>query len=103
MPARPTRLYHKIENSELAERKVTACADRNVRATDSELSLDDFAAAQAGGADSNALVGALHLGVNRTQIHIPAAAAHVVGVADGISKLRPLAADIANLCHDYSR
>jgi hypothetical protein len=26
-----------------------------------------------------------------------------VGVADGISKLRPSAADIANLCHDDSR
>jgi hypothetical protein len=25
-----------------------------------------------------------------------------VGVADVISKLRPLAADFANLCHDYS-
>jgi hypothetical protein len=39
MPARPTRLYHKIENSELAERKVTACADRNVRATGSDYAL----------------------------------------------------------------
>jgi hypothetical protein len=26
-----------------------------------------------------------------------------VGVADGISKLRPFAADIANLCHEDSR
>jgi hypothetical protein len=26
-----------------------------------------------------------------------------VGVADVISKLRPFAADFANLCHDYSR
>jgi hypothetical protein len=26
-----------------------------------------------------------------------------VGVADSISKLRPLAADITNLCHDCSR
>jgi hypothetical protein len=26
-----------------------------------------------------------------------------VGVADGISELRPSAADITNLCHDYSR
>ena len=34
-----------------------------------------------------------------TQIHVPAAAAHVVSVADFISKLRAFAAEIANLCH----
>ena len=41
-----------------------------------------------------------HLGVNRTQIDVPAPLAYVVGVADGISELRPLAADITNSCHN---
>ena len=63
----------------------------------------DFAAAQAVGANADALAGAVHLGVYRAQIDVPAPAAHVVRVADGISGQRLLAADITNLCHDESR
>jgi len=63
----------------------------------------DFAAAQAVGANADALVGAVHLGVYRAQIDVPAPSAHVVRVADGISGQRLLAADITNLCHDESR
>ena len=63
----------------------------------------DFAAAQAGRADADALIPALNLGVDRAQIDVPAPLSHVVGVADVISKLRPLAADFANLCHDCSK
>jgi len=67
------------------------------------LCLDDFAAAQAGGAYAQTLGGALHLGTDRTQVDIPAPLAHVVGVADGVTELRPFAADITNLCHACSR
>jgi len=67
------------------------------------LCLDDFAAAQAGGAYAQTLGGALHLGTDRTQVDIPAPLAHVVGVADGVTELRPFAADITNLCHECSR
>jgi hypothetical protein len=62
-----------------------------------------FAAAQAGGADADALGAALHLGADWTQIDVPTPLGDVVGVTDVISKLRPLAADCANLCHDCSR
>lgn len=60
---------------------------------------NNLAGLQAGGADAHALVGAVHPGAHRTQVHVPAAAAHVVGVADLVSKLRAFAADITNLCH----
>jgi len=63
------------------------------------LRLNHFAAAEAGRANPNALGSALHPGVNRTQIYIPAPFGHVMGVTDVISKLRPLAAKIAYLCH----
>jgi hypothetical protein len=58
-----------------------------------------FARFQAGGAHADALVGALHPGVHGAQIDVPAAAAHVMGVADLVAKLRTLTADITNLCH----
>jgi hypothetical protein len=60
---------------------------------------DDLAGFQAGGADADALIGAIHAGAHWTQVHVPAAAAHVVSVADLVSKLRAFAADVANLCH----
>ena len=65
-----------------------------------DLRLNDFAAAQAGSANADPLARALHFGVDWAQINVPAPLGHVVGVADVISKLRPLAADFANLCHD---
>jgi hypothetical protein len=67
------------------------------------LGFDNFAAAEARGADAHALGSAFDFGANRTQVNIPAPTGNVVGVADGISKLRPSAADITNLCHDDSR
>jgi hypothetical protein len=38
--------------------------------------------------------------MNRAQIDVPAPLGYIVGVADGISELRPLAADITNSCHN---
>jgi hypothetical protein len=38
--------------------------------------------------------------VNWTQIHIPPPPRHIVCVADIVSELRTLAADLTNLCHD---
>jgi hypothetical protein len=64
------------------------------------LGFDDFAATQTRSADPYMLGRGSHLGVNRAQIDVPAPLAHIVGVTDGISKLRPLAADIANSCHN---
>ena len=58
---------------------------------------NDLAGLEAGGADANALIGAIHAGAHGTQINVPAAAAHVMRVADLISKLRAFAAEIANL------
>ena len=62
--------------------------------------LCDFAAADTRRACANALAHALYLRLHRTQIHIPASFSNVVGVADVVSKLRALAADIAYSCHD---
>jgi hypothetical protein len=63
---------------------------------------DDFAAAQAGSANADALVAALHFSVDRAQIDVPTPLGHVMGVADIVPKLRPFAADFAYLCHDCS-
>ena len=64
------------------------------------LSLDYFAAAQAGSADADASGGAFYLGPHRAQIDVPAPLGDVVGVADAVSRLRLFAADITFLCHD---
>jgi hypothetical protein len=66
------------------------------------LRLDDFAAAEAGSADADALSLAADLGVHRTQVNVPAPLSDVVGVADAVARLRLLAADITLLCHDRS-
>jgi hypothetical protein len=66
-----------------------------------QLRFDYFAAAQAGRAHAHVLRGRSHFRVNRTQIDVPAPLAHVVGVADGVSKLRPLAAYITYSSHDF--
>jgi hypothetical protein len=63
------------------------------------LRLDDFAAAQAGGADADALALSVDLGMDGLQVEIPAPLAHVVGVADAVSGLRLAAADFTLLCH----
>jgi hypothetical protein len=67
------------------------------------LRFDDFAAAQAGGADAHAFGGGADAGVHRAQVNVPAPLGDVVGVADAVSRLRLLAADIALLCHDDSK
>jgi hypothetical protein len=63
------------------------------------LGLNDFAAAQAGRADADALSLAVHFGVHGTQIDVPAPLRDVMGVADAVSRLRLLAADFTLLCH----
>lgn len=63
----------------------------------------DFAAAQAGRANADTFPLTLNLGVDRAQIDVPAPFGHIVGVADVIPKLRPFAANLANLCHFCSR
>jgi hypothetical protein len=67
------------------------------------LCLNDFAAAQARRADADPLALAVDLGVHRAQVDVPASLGDVVGVADAVSRLRLLAADITLLCHDCSR
>src|ERR1700675_2420867 len=62
------------------------------------LALDDFAGLDAAGADAHALAGAVHLGLYRLQIDIPAAAGGVVGVRDVVAELRAFAAKITFLC-----
>jgi hypothetical protein len=64
------------------------------------LRLNDFAATQAGRASADVFGRRSHLRMNRAQIDVPAPFAHVVGVADGVTELRPLAANIANSCHN---
>ena len=64
------------------------------------LRFDDFTAAQAGRADADAPGGSANLGVDWAQIDIPAPFSHVVSVADIVPELRPLAADITNMCHE---
>lgn len=61
--------------------------------------LNHFAGLEAAGANTDALVGAIYARAHGAQVHIPAPAAHVVRVADLVSKLRAFAADITNLCH----
>jgi hypothetical protein len=73
-----------------------------VRTTNGGLRLYNFPASQAGGANADPLGRTLHPRANRPEIHVPAALAHIVRVADVIPKLRPLAADLTNLCHECS-
>jgi len=71
-----------------------------VSAGTSRLCFNDFSAAQAGSADADTLGGGADFGVNRAQVDVPAPLGHVVGVADIVAELRPLAADITNMCHE---
>lgn len=64
------------------------------------LRLYHFSAAQASGADAQVLRRRADAGMNRAQVDVPAPLAHVVGVTDGVSEPRPLAADITNSCHN---
>ena len=64
------------------------------------LRFDHFAAANAGRAYPHALGGSAYPGVHRSQVYVPTSLGDVVGVADSISGLRLLSADITLLCHD---
>ena len=77
------------------------CSECSEAQTD--LSFRDFSTAQAGSADADTFSGALHLGANGPQIDVPSSPADIVGVTDIVSELRPLAAHITYLCHDFSR
>src|SRR5450631_17455 len=83
----------------LGDKQKPAEFRRNPRAS-KKLRLNHFAAAQTGSTDAHVLVGRSHLGVNRPQVDVPAPLTNIVGVADSISELRPLAADITNSCHN---
>jgi hypothetical protein len=94
-----------LGNLKIGNLKIPRLVSRITKLPDHKITqsgLHDFAAAQAGSAHANAPGRALNLGVDRAEIDVPAPLGHVVGVADVISKLRPLAADLANLCHDCS-
>ena len=64
-----------------------------------QLSLLHLAALQTARANAHAPVRSLNDGADRAQIYVPAPLCNVMGVADVISKLRPLAADFAYACH----
>ena len=66
------------------------------------LRFDYFAAAQAGRADADSLPDAIYLCANWAKIDVPAPPADIVRVTDSVSKLRPLAANITNVCHECS-
>jgi len=73
--------------------------ETKIRRPPESLRLHYFAAAQTGRADADVLGCGSNFGVDRAQIDVPAPLTYIVGVADGISELRPLAADITNSCH----
>jgi len=60
------------------------------------------AGADAVRANAQLLLHALHHRANALQIGIPAPAPRVIGVADDVSVLRPLAADFTLLGHNHS-
>jgi len=63
--------------------------------------LDDLAGLQAAAANPQPLRPAIHLRLHRVQIHIPAPLRNVVRMRNVVSKLRTLAANVANLCHVF--
>jgi hypothetical protein len=64
------------------------------------LSFDDFAGLDAAGADTHTLASAVDFGLDRLQVHVPAATSGVVGVRDVVAELRAFAAKITFVCHD---
>lgn len=66
------------------------------------LRLGDLAALDAACAHAQLARSATDLGLDRTQIDAPAAAADVVRVRDVVAELRTLTADFTNLCHDQT-
>jgi hypothetical protein len=97
--------FWRQNSADFANRKLAiekSIAHRVLLIDRGELRLNDFAAAQAGGADADAFSLAGNFGVDRPQVDVPAPLGHVVGVADAVSRLRLFAADITLLCHAYS-
>lgn len=71
-------------------------SDRN----GARLCLDDFAALDAAGADTQLLCAAFDLSLDRAKIDVPAPLSDVVRVRDVVTELRAFAADFADLSHD---
>jgi len=67
-----------------------------------DLRFDDFAGADAGRADADPGVAAIHDCADAVQIDVPPAPADIMRVADFIPKTRTLAANFTNLCHSKS-
>lgn len=67
-----------------------------------QLRLLNLAALDAARAHPDLLRRAIHHGLHRLKIHIPAALRHVVGVRNVVPELWPLAANITYLCHLFS-
>src|SRR5262245_49083729 len=61
--------------------------------------LDDLAGLQAPGARPDSLRATAHQSANRLKIRIEAAVGPVIGVADPMTELRPLAAYVASFRH----
>lgn len=59
----------------------------------------DFAGANAGSTNANALSRTFDKRVHGLKIQIPAALADVMGVTDAMSELGPTTTDFTNLCH----
>src|SRR3984893_4756739 len=93
-------LRRAIGSCKVARRQTKARRMPTIRGLCRRLRLNHFPAAQAGSADAYVLGSGSHPGMNRAQIDVPAPLTDIVGVADGISELRPLAADITNSCHN---
>jgi hypothetical protein len=64
-----------------------------------ELSLGDFAALDAAGADAHSPGAAFYLGFHGAKIDAPAPASNVVRMRDVVSELRAFAADLTDLSH----
>ena len=66
------------------------------------LSLGDFAALDAAGADADALGSAVDQSLDGLQVDVPATPRDVVRVRDVVTELRAFAANVAYLCHDFT-
>jgi hypothetical protein len=63
------------------------------------LAFDDLAGLDAACADAHALTDAVHLGLYRLKVYVPATPGGVMGVGDVITELRAFAAEITFSCH----
>ena len=72
------------------------------RSRSGQLGLGDLVALDAARANANALGDATNEGLDRLEVHIPAAASDVVSVRNIVTVLRTLPANLAYLCHDLA-